>query len=83
MEVLINEQLLLLNEKLSNASLTDLNTLNEISDELKQLAQVEWKEMERKCSWIRTVPNIVGDNCLQKNVCLFHISSFIAVVNRC
>uniref|UniRef100_A0AAF5PYW1 GAR domain-containing protein n=2 Tax=Wuchereria bancrofti TaxID=6293 RepID=A0AAF5PYW1_WUCBA len=68
METSINEKLLLLNEKLSNISLTDISVLNEISSELKHLAQGEWKEMESKCRWIFAVPNIVGDNCLEKNV---------------
>ncbi|KAK6106184.1 Spectrin repeat family protein [Brugia pahangi] len=68
METSINEKLLLLNEKLSNVSLTDISSLNEISNELKHLAQGEWKEMESKCRWIFAVPNIVGDNCLEKNV---------------
>ncbi|VBB27153.1 unnamed protein product [Acanthocheilonema viteae] len=68
METSINEKLLLLNEKLANISLTDLNTLNEISSELKQLAQGKWQEMAKKCRWILTVPNIIGDNSLEKNV---------------
>lgn len=68
MEVSITEKLSVLNEKLSNISLVDLNTLSEIFNELKHLAEVEWKEMERKCRWIRTVPNIIDDNCLEKNV---------------
>uniref|UniRef100_A0A0R3RSE7 GAR domain-containing protein n=1 Tax=Elaeophora elaphi TaxID=1147741 RepID=A0A0R3RSE7_9BILA len=68
METSIREKLLLLNEKLSNTSLTDLNALNEIFNDLKQLGQSEWKEMERKCRWIFAVPNIVGDNSLEKSV---------------
>lgn len=73
MEASINEKLLLMNEKLSNASLTDISVLNEISNELKQLAQGEWKEMESKCRWILAVPNVVGDNCLEKNVRFFAV----------
>ncbi|EFO27979.2 spectraplakin [Loa loa] len=68
LEASINKKLLLLNEKQSNASLTDINGLSEISNELKQLAQGEWKEMESKCKWILTVPNVIEDNCLEKNV---------------
>ncbi|KAM3720341.1 Microtubule-actin cross-linking factor [Dirofilaria immitis] len=68
METSINEKLLLLDEKLSNTSLTDISALSEISDELKHLAQNKWKEMEDKCRWIFAVPGIVEDNYLEKKV---------------
>ncbi|VDO39743.1 unnamed protein product [Onchocerca flexuosa] len=71
MEASINEKLLLLDEKLSNTSLADVNALFDISNELKQLAQSEFKEMENKCRWILAMPNIVGDNCLEKKVFFF------------
>uniref|UniRef100_A0A915Q3V6 Uncharacterized protein n=1 Tax=Setaria digitata TaxID=48799 RepID=A0A915Q3V6_9BILA len=54
----ISEKLLCLDEKLSTTSLTNLTAMDEISDELKQLMEDDWKQMENKCKWILAVPNV-------------------------
>lgn len=76
METTINEKLSMLNEKLSGVSLTDISGLNEVLNELKQLSEVEWKEMENKYQWILTAPNIITDNYLERNVRFFQFIFF-------
>ncbi|VDN02146.1 unnamed protein product [Thelazia callipaeda] len=68
LEKSVNEKLSSLNEKLSSISLSDVDALKDVYNEVTKLMKNDCVKLECKCNWILSVPDVVGGDLCKESV---------------